>query len=39
MNETTMEKFRNLPEEKQEELITLMIKLLTYYRSIFVDLR
>ena len=35
MNETTLKLFNNLSEEKQEEIIALMSKLLTYYRPIF----
>ena len=35
MNELTLELFRNLPENKQDELISLMQKLLTDYQLLF----
>lgn len=39
MNEKTFENFKKLSPEKQEELIVLMLKFLTYYQSIFAAFR
>lgn len=35
MNDKTLNNFKKLSPEKQEEIIALMSKLLTYYQSVF----
>ena len=38
MNETTLELFRKLPENKQDELIAFLIRLQSYYSLILADM-
>ncbi len=35
MNDKTLNNFKKLSPEKQEEIIALMSKLITYYQSVF----
>ena len=38
MNERTLENFRKLPEEKQEQLIALILKFQSDYQQVFVEM-